>query len=505
MNILNAKHKLSELSEQNIREEYENLSKDEYKFIFYSIRNHIPFKDKILNIAVKKFLYYGSIKFNKFSIPSSIVSTEDDFINFKLFLSALWGMEGKESGNAPTQEIHKLKWEIYNRFNFKKIKEDDSVELNKYLNRLNLLSIPDFYKEKIVEFDEQKQKLSLLILGMLSNTLLTKIKTRLPYKFSNKRTFISFEMDDVNVEVEIIPHYLGCNDSFLQVDLNSTMESSGASRWQNFISEINITLKGLVDDSRSVPSLMLIASKDDDCIDENWNYLFDITYRIIENLWWHFKKNNIVTSNWTPAPKDIPFIEFSQWNRETQIEFKLMSNPSNVYHIGNNNVEFEKYNIKYLKEVKWNTKSYLYAQIYSEIGQYKEALFWLNVATESLIDDFINSVITDEKLLSELSGNVSSFESAESILSQQFPEMKGKVKWPNSTRHPSVYTKISKVIKECKFPLSEKEVLSKYSNINSERNKLFHGIPLDIQANKLKKAFDAYEWLMTKISPYLNI
>lgn len=182
-----------------------------------------------------------------------------------------------------------------------------------------------------------------------------------------------------------------------------------------------------------------------------------------------------------------------------------MSNPCNVYRISNNNVEFEKYSIKNLEEVKWNTKSYLYAQIYSEIGQYKEALFWLNVATESLIDGFINSVITDKKLLSELSGNVSSFESAESILSQQFPEMKGKVKWPNSTKHPSVYFKINKVVKECKFPLSEKEILSKYNNINSERNKLFHGVPLDIQASKLKKAFDAYEWLVTKISPYLTI
>ena len=84
MNILNAKHKLFELSEQNIREKYENLSEDEYKAIFYSIRNHIPFKDKILNISVKKFLYYGSIKFDKFSIPSPIVSTEDNFINFNI-------------------------------------------------------------------------------------------------------------------------------------------------------------------------------------------------------------------------------------------------------------------------------------------------------------------------------------------------------------------------------------------------------------------------------------
>lgn len=489
-----AENKLLNLSEKNNLSEYEKLSKEDYTSIFYSVLDRLPYTDLKLKIAMFKFLYYGADKFNKFSIPTPNNTSCEDFIIFKKFLDALCLLEGKNSVNTPILKLHKIKWEIYNDYNFSKLKSSTLSHLSIISKQVEEIDIPTTCgSDKLVEFNKQKSELSSLISGLLSNSLSTKIRTRLPYRFA-RNTSISFKINQIDFSIKISPHYIGSGDIFWNVGEGAIVENEGASKWQNSISEIEIVTNCLIDDSKTEDPL-IIAPHNDSTSTENWNFLYKITYDIVEKVWWHFIDKDIPTSSWCPVPKDIPFVEFSQWYNEEQLAFKLTSNPSNIHSIYQSNDGEKNYVFESLEEVTWTKKCFLYAKISLEIGQFKEALFWLNVATESLLEDFIYFTIKEEDVRLELLKGIPTFASAEEILSEQFPAMKRRVQWPKSTKHPSIFNKLKQVFKLADTDLSEKEVFKKYSIISSDRNLLFHGTNIDLQSKKIKKAFEAYDWL----------
>lgn len=88
---------------------------------------------------------------------------------------------------------------------------------------------------------------------------------------------------------------------------------------------------------------------------------------------------------------------------------------------------------------------------------------------------------------------------AEEIICEQFPEMKGKVKWPDTVIHTSVFTKLKRAIKESGMAISSKEVMTRYSQISAKRNELFHGGSSEISLTDVEKAFGAYKWLKEKL------
>ena len=501
-----ARRRLLELFQQE-DPAYAKLTKEEYKELYYAIKPHIPIKDARLNVATQRFLYYGAQKFDKFCIPTPYATTEDDFLNFKLFLASLWELEGANSINAPSLEIHKLKWEIYRKFNLCRLDEKQRNELDQYLTIVTSLGNPSIsqIREKEHEFIQEQNKLIHLIQGASLGTLQSSITTRLPYKLTDEKTSISLCLQEVPIEVKITPHYLGSSDSFFNTNVNSTIEDSSATRWQNFYSDITITIYSIIDDSKWCPSLILTpTTTTTDNIDPSWNFLFQITYEILEKLWWYFKTQNFNTCKWNPTPKDIPYIQYIVRKEEEQIVYKVLANPANTYILHNNNSQEKHYDIKQLEDIRWSKKCYIYATIYSEVGLYQETIFWLNVSIEALIEDFIQSVITDKAQLEELLTGSAIFERAEEYLSRQFPAMKGMVQWPKDKSHLSVYTKIKRVIQYSKLPLSSKDFLAHYSQINSDRNVLFHGSPLKIQYEKIKKAFYSYNWLYDKMIPYIK-
>lgn len=88
---------------------------------------------------------------------------------------------------------------------------------------------------------------------------------------------------------------------------------------------------------------------------------------------------------------------------------------------------------------------------------------------------------------------------AEEIICEQFPEMKGKVKWPDTVIHTSVFTKLKRAIKESGMAISSKEVMTRYSQISAKRNELFLGGSSEISMTDVEKAFGAYKWLKEKL------
>ena len=501
MDIIFAKRKILDLSTKNIREAYDLISEDEYKSILYAIKKHLPFKSSPINIASRKFLYYGAIKFDKFRIPSPFSVDDNKFNMFKLFLENLWLVEGQDSGNAPFLEIHKIKWELYSAYNLTNPQIIDHSLLDNYVIRLEKLHLVDYDTDKKEEFSKGKENIFSTIACLREGSIKTKISTRLPYCFTDKNSVISFLINGVEVVATTNIVHLGNNDTFFSTNKDSTIKTQGVSRWQGSYTELELVINALIDDSTySKPLLFNYNNKPSD----NWNYLYGITFEMIDKLWWYFKTNNISTTYWNPTPKDLPFISYAIWNNNDRIEFKQSQNPANIIEIKNiQKEEAPILNINHIENIPWYNKCYVYASMYKELGQFKESIFWLNVSVESLVAEFVDSV-ADESLKTELYHGIPVYKSSEEILSSQFPEMKGKVKWPDVVKHNSIFNIIDRTIKECKIPISKKEIHTRYSKIHSERNGLFHGRDNDITAEQLQKAFIAFDWLKEKLSQYIK-
>lgn len=504
MDKINAKNTIIKMSDNDNRDEYDNMTKIDYKQIYYALSSNIPFSKDPLHTASCKFLYYGALKYDKFSVPTPNDCDEDDFTIFKNMVISLSKTEGKSSINVLTLKLHILKWKIYNDFNFKCIDETLKELIVEYKKELSNIKLETSDLSKITEFNEQKENISKILSGLESNSFYTTMGTTLPYLFVKKRTQLNFKMEKITFKIEITPKYIENKKNLINKDPNNVVEESGASRWPNGISIIKITTNSLLDDSKSMPSLVL-NPEDDSAPIENWNFLFTQTYNIIEKIWWNFKALDIETSNWAPVPKDISSILFRQFINEEQIGLKLISNPSNIYKIHPRASDNNSYDLGELKDVKWATKCKMYANIYAETGQYKESLFWLNVAVESLITDFVNSVVKDKIVLDKLLKGVNTYELADEILVKQFPTMKGKVKWPDVPKHPSVYALIKNALLNSKTKLNAKKISERYSVINNMRNDLFHGKDVTIKVEKLRKAFEAYDLLYNELLPYISM
>ena len=121
------------------------------------------------------------------------------------------------------------------------------------------------------------------------------------------------------------------------------------------------------------------------------------------------------------------------------------------------------------------------------------------MSVEALVEEFVQRIASTKELLAEIEGDEHKFDTAEEILVEQFPEMKGKVNWPNTVIHTSVFTKFKRALKISGKTISQKEVLKKYSQVNAKRNALFHGGNAEIDVDDVEKAFDAYDWLRKNI------
>ena len=147
----------------------------------------------------------------------------------------------------------------------------------------------------------------------------------------------------------------------------------------------------------------------------------------------------------------------------------------------------------------WSAYTHQFAKVYAKSGQLKESIFWLNVSVEALVEEFIQKTATGKETLAEIEGDEYKFNTAEEILAEQFPEMKGKVQWPKTVIHTSVFIKLKRAVKMSDKAYLLKDVMKKYSIVNSNRNALFHGKSVDINVNTVEKAFGAYDWLKEKL------
>lgn len=472
-------------------ESYDKVTKEEYKQLFYAVRLHIDSGNEEWNNAISLFLLNGARIFDRFLGFRPDYVDNDMYNMFCEFLKILRKLDSKLYTRSYILYLDEILWRIFRECNLSPYTEIMDAFLNTCEEEISKLLIPFEIPE---EFKNRKDEIVSLIHDIRNRQIKSKIHTTLPFKLTNTDSTIIMKVDDVNVKVTITNYSQGCSLPGISIKEGTTMTVSGPSRWATTTCEVDIETDSFMDGLELRPSVSLQKKEDN----RYWNAAYNFTYKVLSAIWMYSQQYEDIVASWPPLPNDIHYVEYSVLSGNKSYDGMYSTNPALVYNVNPLRKASQHYVID--EELpSWSVYAYHFAKTYARSGQLKESIFWLNVSVEALVEEFIQKVATTKDMLVEIAGEERKFDTAEEILSQQFPEMKGKVKWPNTIIHTSVFTKLKRAVRMSGLAGMQKEILGNFAKVNAKRNMLFHGNTADIGLVDVEKAFNAYLWLKERL------
>ena len=470
-------------------ESYKKVSIEEYKQLFYAIRPYLVSSNKEWNHAVGEFILHGVFAFDRFVGLRPQYVDEGMYNMFCEFLATLQKLDGNYYNRTFFFHLEKAKWRIFRECSLLPYDDEMKELLDNCETEINKLVFPEGEERVAENLRTIKEDVLSLINDIRNGQIKTKLHTTLPFKLTETDATIELKVNGVSVKVNTKNHSQGSSLPQINIAEGCTMTTSAPSKWTTTICELDIEANCLMDGLEVRPNVSLQKKEDN----RYWITPYDFTYQVISAIWMYIQQHEDVSGAWPPLPNDIHYIEYYVIGSR-QYDYAVCTNPELVYQIKSLNKTPQHYEIGE-ERTDWSVYAYQFAKVYAKSGQLKESIFWLNVSVEALVEEFCQKVATSEDLLAEIEREEHKFDTAEEILTQQFPDMKGKVKWPNIVIHTSVFTKLKRAVRMSDKVHLQKDILKKYSQVNAKRNDLFHGGNVDIEVEDVEKAFNAYEWL----------
>lgn len=473
---------------------YESLKEDEIRQIYYALHNKLPGKDMSLNYAFIYFLTFAMQRYNRFGNLRR-TDTDDLLGRYQNMLICLKKLEPKAHIFSWWHDMNLIRWHVYRKCANKAFNEELKTYIDDRINELNTIRING------VDSDVEKTRQELMrLLCSFKSGIVTNITTTLPYKLIQKNSTFHLYVDGIEVDLSIENEITSSPIQHAQFNRDATLDEMGLSKNSYSQSTLTFNFHCLIDDWASIDSVSYSDKEE-----FSWSYLYDFTYKAIRTVWYHLQSLGDDYVTWPPLPQDIGSINWSVRSGKNIFDSGYLTNPATGFTISSNNRGGMHFEISHETVPHWSDNTYYYARLYAKSGQTEEVIFWINVATEALIDEFLKNISPDSTTYNNLSSQESKFQSAEEILSEQFPEMAGKVSWPNLTIPASVYTKLKRALEYLNQSKKQKEsIIRLYSFISKKRNALFHGSSHDIHPEDIKKVFDSYNQLKSFFSLIRN-
>lgn len=468
---------------------YDRISEEDVLQIFSALHSKLPAKDSTLNIAFIYFICKTIRRFDRFDFLRPR-DNEELFKKYKMMLRSLKKLEGKKYLFSWGFEMNKILWEVYNKCANKPF----DAELKKFVDDKikDIINIRVYGIDRRTSLEVEKGRRDFLNrINMFISGFITKIKTTLPYKLTHKNSTFHLFINGVEVDVSIensiksspIP-----NAKFIE---DATLDEIGLSKNSYSESIVSLTFHCLIDVQRDSEKVTFSDKEE-----FSWNSLYDFTYKTVRSIWNYLQSQGDEFITWPPLPQDIGSIEWSIESNGNIIDSGMFTNPSKGFLISSNRRGIQHYDIQNEHPLSWSDNAYYYARLYAKAGQFEEAIFWINVAAEALVDEFLNKIAPNPEKYQEFICDENKFVSAEEILTEQFPDMAGKVRWPQNTAYANVFKKIKRVLKYLNQSNKQiNNVIGIYSNINEKRNGLFHGNAKELKPQDLGNVFDSFNQL----------
>lgn len=454
-------------------------------------KDYFYIRKNLERYELSRFLYYASLYFDRFAIPTKYYIERDDFGCFKRYLELLKKIESevKNYVNILSIELDFLHWEIYDLLD-----QGKSIDIIGYRNLLD-----DVHKnsiqldgDKLTEYQKKKENVEAILCGIENDQLFMKMSCSIPIVPLKQRTIIDTTYLNKKIEIIFEPNFL--NNSIVNVSQGSIPIKQSSSNWQQGVSNVTIRVFGFIDLLKIDSSLYV----EYDSIDNQAHTLYRYIYYLLSEVLWKLKIiNTLSNSNWNLEPNDIDGVTCEVESCKTRIEWKYFPF-KNVLRIENLKTESQLISIDLTKRINWFQKCLILSKDYLSRGNSNLSIFWLNIGIESFFDQKI-SEICDQHDLDKNIFNEDYYQKVkvelEKINSQSIYE---KIIWPKPIyKFFPVYKKIKLLSKEGLIQCSQKELLSHYHIISKYRNDLFHGsINTLIDVSDAKDAISSYEWIL---------
>lgn len=153
-----------------------------------------------------------------------------------------------------------------------------------------------------------------------------------------------------------------------------------------------------------------------------------------------------------------------------------------------------------LAGMPWHEKCRSLALMYLSSGETNEALFWLNVGIEAFFTRAFKQIahqVRRPDLEQELASPKAFWTPAEEVIAKQFPEMAGRVQWPDETIHVSMFGKLKHLHRTVAMKTNLKEITKHYKLVQKGRNTLFHGTSVErIAVKEVPEALESFDWIV---------
>ncbi len=461
--------------------------------VLNAIEARLPYKDGPTGRSIIRFLFSGCIKFDRWTVPTPYVLNPEYRFQFERFLNYLT-LSTEDNTNTARFLADKVKWDLFDLLNG--TSDYDKLNLNsinEIKSRLESIDIPKS-TNKLREFEEIFNGCQKIINAVLSKSLKTKITTRLPVIPVITPVKINTQFKGMQLTVFFTPHFVNSGHNFVNVEEGAIAVPLTSSQWQNGHCDINIEIQGLYDPA--LPEKALIPGQESQI--NNWPRVFVDTYEILDSIIWKLRQEENAIGKWILLPNDIASIEWELSTNQDRIDWVLQGPPGSVIQVMPKESAITEIKVNLENKISWHKRCKIISDAFLGTGECNEALFWLNVATEALFEQRALDICNRKQLSFEsLSGGKTYWERADDVIKQQFPELEGKIQWPESAPGvPSWFAKIRYLGKHVNLRASGKEIQAKYSIISKHRNALFHGVKEGkVGLDDTEEALKAYSWL----------
>jgi len=289
----------------------------------------------------------------------------------------------------------------------------------------------------------------------------------------------------------------------LQVAAPTVMAPRTSTRWRYGTTLVELEFHGLIDASIQVPALQLPSME----VPFNaWPNGLKLAYEIVYQACWELRPYPEFISMWVPAPGDSGDIEsWVSCQDNANINYIRRAHPSMLAQCFVPSAESLSLDLGILEPTPWHMRCRVLAEQYAMLGETREALFWLNVGAEALLEVRMEAQIAKVGAivdLDRLDGTDAYWDQARELVAAQFPDIVDEIEWPKSDQKPSRFRQMKYFCRTVQGAPDFRATKGNYSKVSNKRNALFHGASEDpISVEDVRLAIEGFDWLVAEFCP----
>lgn len=444
------------------------------------------------------FLFDACTRLDRWRCPTPFVVTLEHRTDFRKCAMMFSEYESRHPMNSPIFVLHAFRDELYEKFSGipLPLNSEELMTLDELWGRIVELQRP-LSPTKRTEFDSEFIVISGIVDGLRDGTLRTVLSTSLPYAISAQPIDLKTKHREIELTGSLIPHFQNPSGTFVSGGGATIMAEMNTTRWPGGTTSVELRFSALVDPSVEAPALRIPSGGG--IPRDTWPNGFNVAFDVIYGVCWHLRSLQSESFGWIPSPSDIGQLH-SRMTCSSNDNFGwiLRNNPASLmkaFAPASEPLVME----GELQPIPWHRKCRELAQQHARVGDMREAVFWLNVGVESLINERMRAAVARAGSpidLDSLDGKDAYWDEARQLVSAVSKGVAEQINWPDNKQKPSRFRQIKYVCKKIEGAPPFAEVQSNYAKVSKERNALFHGEnDSSVSVETVVEATAGYDWL----------